>query len=121
MIYLYVAFGGAIGAVVRFLLSQAMPAKYFPWATLTANITGAFVIGVIYVYAQNYSAQNWMKTFLMVGLLGGFTTFSAFSLETLHLFQSGFLVRGIGNIMASVGGCVLATAIGILCGRFLTG
>ena len=89
--WLWVFVGGGLGALGRFGLSQLMPrsAGGFPWATLAANMVGALLIGLL----AGYLAQRaGLRAFWIVGILGGFTTFSAFSIETLDLMQQ----RGAG-------------------------
>jgi CrcB protein len=99
---LLVGLGGAVGAVLRWLISLAIPTQSFPWATLIINITGSFCIGIIFglVIQQQLSDQG--RLFLATGLCGGFTTFSAFSLETVGLLQSGKTTAALAYVLASV-------------------
>ncbi len=87
---LLVGLGGGIGSMLRFVCSVLINTKLFPWSTLLVNITGCFAIGVIYAFSIRGEAglHNW-KLFLSTGLCGGFTTFSAFSLENMGMLQSG--------------------------------
>jgi len=89
---LQVALGGALGAVARYLtgvgVARAFGVGGFPLSVLTVNIVGSFLMGVFVVYAANRGA-TYMSPFVMTGLLGGFTTFSAFSLEAVTLFERG--------------------------------
>ena len=88
---LQVALGGALGASGRYLTGVAasrLMGPGFPWGTLTVNILGSFVMGVIVVVLGHYSA-NRFAPFLMTGILGGFTTFSAFSLDAVTLWERG--------------------------------
>ena len=87
---LLVGFGGAIGSMLRYISSLLITTKIFPYATLAVNITGSFIIGMVFALSIKDAAitNNW-KLFLATGICGGFTTFSAFSLENMGLVQSG--------------------------------
>lgn len=104
---LYIALGGALGSVLRYLTSQAL-SKYegFPYGTLVANILGCLLIGLFFGYfeKQNVLSQD-LKFFLITGLCGGYTTFSAFSNENVHLMQNN-----------QMGLAFLYTALSILIG-----
>ncbi|QFT76988.1 fluoride efflux transporter CrcB [Erythrobacter sp. THAF29] len=91
---LYVAFGGAIGALGRFHLGRAIAnmvgtAGGFPWATLAANVLGCLAMGLLFGWLAKVGPNEAMRLLLGVGLLGGFTTFSAFSLEMMLLIERG--------------------------------
>lgn len=111
---LQVALGGALGASVRYLLGVALArgvAQGFPVAILTANVIGSFLMGLFVVYAAKRGMTH-LSPFVMTGLLGGFTTFSAFSLETITLIERGetgaaALYIGL-SVALSVGGLALA-------------
>ena len=111
---LQVALGGALGASARYLLGVAMArgvAQGFPMAILTANVIGSFLMGLFVVYAAKRGVTH-LSPFVMTGLLGGFTTFSAFSLETITLIERGetgaaALYIGL-SVALSVGGLALA-------------
>jgi len=110
----WVALGGAFGATGRFLLSTWLfvPGQ-FPWPTLAINIAGSLGIGLLWgVYGQHGWFESWGRYLLVVGFLGGFTTFSAFSLETVGLVEGGRASAAAGYTIASVAGCVLAAWIG---------
>jgi len=116
---LFVAIGGAIGALARYLISvAALPIRQnLPWSTIGINILGSFVIGLfgtLPLAHGRYPVSENLRLFVMVGLCGGFTTFSAFSLQTLDLIRSGAIVRAAINIAASVILCVAAVALGHL-------
>ncbi len=99
-----VALGGALGASARYLAGVTairLIGPGFPWATLFVNIAGSFLMGVLVVVLAHYSG-NRMAPFLMTGLLGGFTTFSAFSLDALTLFERGQTGLAAGYVLASV-------------------
>ena len=110
----WVALGGAGGACARFLLSTAffLPGQ-FPWPTLVINIAGSLGIGLLWgLYGQHSWFEAWGRYLLVVGFLGGFTTFSAFSLETVGLVEGGRLTAAAGYVLASLIGCVLAAWAG---------
>jgi CrcB protein len=121
--YLAVAAGGAIGSVARFWLTGVMAAltgPRFPWGTLLINILGSFVIGLVAGITLTPARMGMhpdVRIFLMTGICGGFTTFSAFSLQTLELIQTGDLVPAAGYILGSVVLCLLAVWGGWLLGR----
>ncbi len=113
-----VAAGGAVGSLLRFwvgLLVQRFVSGAFPWGTLLINIVGSFVIGAFAALvgsAGRYEGNDMLRLLVMVGLCGGFTTFSSFSLQTLMLLRSGDAVGACANIAASVALCVIATMTG---------
>jgi CrcB protein len=115
--YVLVAVGGALGSVGRFWLGIAMirlTGASFPWGTILINILGSFVIGW---YGARYPVSNDARAFVMAGLCGGFTTFSAFSLQTAELLRAGEAGRAVANIFLSVGACLVATLVGLALGR----
>jgi len=104
-IILLIGAGGFIGAVFRYLLSLLIQAKtntIFPLATLTANIIGCFFIGIIFGVFDKGQMSHELRSFLATGVLGGFTTFSAFSNETFVLLREGHVVYALLYILASV-------------------
>jgi len=109
-----VAAGGAIGASARYSVAIFFGSgARFPWPTLTANVIGCFVAGIIgtwFLLRVPVSAN--LQLFLITGLLGGFTTFSAFSLDTLRLAESGQWFFAVVNILANVLGSLLAVCAG---------
>ena len=110
---LWVALGGACGAAVRYGLLPLKPASGFPTITLCINIAGAFALGLIGALAGKYAKLNpQLLLFLRVGVCGGFTTFSTFSLETLTLLESGRVPAGCLYMVLSLGLCVLGVALG---------
>lgn len=121
---LLVALGGALGASTRYLLGmwiQTRVGSDFPWGTFVINVTGSFLIGLVLglVNAGTLSAEA--RLFLAVGVLGGYTTFSSFSYETLELLGDGniqaFLFNAIGQLVAGL----LAVYLGIVLSRSLGG
>jgi fluoride exporter len=117
---IWVAIGGAFGSLCRYWLSLAMAnwvSGPFPWATVLANISGCLVIGFFATVTGpdgRWLASQTTRDFVMVGICGGYTTFSAFSLQTLGLVQSGDLPRAALNVVASVMLCLLAVWLGHL-------
>lgn len=110
----WVALGGGLGAVARFLVSTwlFLPGR-FPWATLAINIAGSFAIGLLWGLGQHQAwFDQWGRYLLVVGVLGGFTTFSAFSLETAALLESGRHGQALGYMVASVVACVVMALLG---------
>jgi CrcB protein len=121
--WIAVALGGAIGSVGRFWLTGVMMAltgPRFPWGTLLINVLGSFVIGLVAGFTlttDRIAMHPDIRIFLMTGICGGFTTFSAFSLQTLELLQSGDTVPALGYAIGSVVLCVVATYGGWVVGR----
>lgn len=114
---LLVMLGGALGTLGRYALSVLMlpVSRDLPWGTIAINVTGSFVIGffgTLTLAQGRYPMSENLRLFVMIGLCGGYTTFSSFSLQTLDLLRSGAMVRAGINIAASVVLCVGAVAIG---------
>jgi CrcB protein len=122
--YLWVAIGGALGSVSRFWLSNLVADRVgetFPWGTIFVNITGSFVIGVLSALTSAESKMDsqsraFATQFLMIGLCGGYTTFSSFSLQTLNLLRAREWFYAGGNIILSVVLCLIAVWLGYLLG-----
>jgi CrcB protein len=118
MQWLAVAMGGALGSVARFAaVSYVAPllSYRFPIGTFAVNVFGSFLIGVAYVLLVDKAiAPHEWRLFFITGLLGGFTTFSAFSLEMLKLWQAGHPVSAFVYALASVAVCLLAVFLGSL-------
>jgi fluoride exporter len=112
-----VGIGGAIGSILRYLASTGIQNKFlsaFPFGTLFVNISGCFLIGVLYALtARNNLTPGW-GLFLITGICGGYTTFSTFSYESLSLLRNGDLFYGTAYISASVILGILATFLPIL-------
>jgi CrcB protein len=109
--------GGAIGTLARYLISLAAApiSGQLPWGTIIINIAGSFIIGffgTLTLAHGRFPATENLRLFVMIGLCGGFTTFSSFSLQTLDLLRSGATLRATINIVASVILCVGAVALG---------
>ena len=100
---LLVGLGGALGSMLRYAAAVMINTKYFPWPTLTVNIIGSFFIGLIFALSikDDTFLNNW-KLFLATGICGGFTTFSAFSLENMGLLQQGKYATALTYICLSI-------------------
>lgn len=122
--YLWVAIGGALGGVSRFWLSGLIASRFgetFPWGTLVINITGSFLIGIFAALVTpegrlDSQSRVFVTQFLMIGVCGGYTTFSAFSLRTLQLMQERQWLYAGGNVILSVVLCMIAVWLGYLLG-----
>src|SRR3954471_12222804 len=116
--YFWVALGGAIGSVARLWLSVQvglLTGLGFPWGTILVNIIGSLVIGFVATLTGpngRVAVPIDAQAFVMVGLCGGFTTFSAFSLQTLELARDGRMMQALANIGLSVALCLASVAIG---------
>jgi CrcB protein len=118
---LAIAAGGALGAVFRYWASNGiyfLTGRGFPYGTLFVNVAGSLLIGFLSVWLLERSlAGPVLRGFLLIGVLGGFTTFSTFSMETLNLIESGQLARALVNMVVSVLVCVGAAGLGVVLGR----
>ncbi len=125
MIYAWVALGGALGSVARFALATVLAQRLgfaFPWLTLLVNVSGSLVIGLLAsLGAHGVRALDTAdaRAFLMVGILGGYTTFSAFSLQTLELARAGAWGDAAGYVALSLGLCLGGVALGYWLGGVL--
>ena len=115
---LWIGLGGGLGSMGRFLASNWIArhaGETFPWGTIAVNVTGSFVIGLF--AALTSPDGRWLvapvgRQFFMIGVLGGYTTFSSFSLQTLNLARDGDWLRASGNVLFSVVGCLVAVWLG---------
>jgi len=113
---LYIALGGATGAVSRYLLANWVHTMWegrLPLGTLLVNVAGSFAIGVIYVLVEKQIAHPDWRSILMVGFLGAFTTFSTFSLETISMLEAGHYAHAVLYMLASVLLCVVMAGVAI--------
>jgi CrcB protein len=120
---LAIGLGGAIGSVLRYWLSTAVHAaagRSFPYGTLAVNVVGCLAMGFLFVlFLERLADSTVWRAGMLIGVLGGFTTFSAFSIETFNLIEQGEPVKALANIVVSVLLCVVATWVGVILGRQL--
>lgn len=120
---LLVFVGGGIGAASRYWLGGMVlraTGTGFPYSTLAVNVLGCLAIGFLMtVFEERFIVNPSLRTFLTIGILGGFTTFSSFSFETLALLREGSYVLGLINVAATVLICLLATWIGMTTGKLI--
>jgi fluoride exporter len=118
MSYVWIAVGTGLGGMFRYWCSGVaarLIGETFPWGTLIVNVAGSFVIGFFFTFTGpdgRLLVSSTMRQFVMVGLCGGYTTFSSFSLQTLTLLQDGEFLYAGANIAASVLLCMLAVWLG---------
>ncbi|EWH10390.1 CrcB protein [Catenovulum agarivorans DS-2] len=116
MTYVFIAIGGALGACLRYFLSQQALiwfGKEFPFGTLLVNVLGSLIIGFFYtLIAQGYVQLIPWRTFVGIGFLGALTTFSTFSMDSLLLLQQGAWIKASLNILLNVFVCLFAAWIG---------
>ncbi|MBV8848752.1 MAG: fluoride efflux transporter CrcB [Methylobacteriaceae bacterium] len=123
---LVVMFGGAVGTLARYVISTlALPiSEQLPWGTIIINVTGSFLIGffgTLTLAHGKYPAPENVRLCVMVGFCGGYTTFSAFSLQTLDLLRAGALGRALVNVITSAALCIGAVAAGHFLASHLNG
>ena len=127
MIYVWVALGGALGSVARFAIATVLAERLactFPWMTLLVNASGSLAIGLLAslgAHGVRVLDTPDAKAFLMVGILGGFTTFSAFSLQTLDLARAGAWPAAAGYVALSLLFCLGGVSLGYALGGVLAG
>lgn len=121
--YLWVALGGALGSMGRFWLAAvvaALTGPRFPWGTMLVNVVGSFVIGwfsALTADAGPLAVPGGIRLMVLVGLCGGFTTFSSFSLQTLELLQAGEVLPAAGYVLGSVAICLVFVWFGAMLGQ----
>jgi len=117
-LYLWITLGSGLGGLARYALSGLVAQQFgetFPWGTLIVNVSGSFVIGLFSTLTDpdgRLPVGGTTRQFVMTGVLGGFTTFSSFSLQTLSLARDGEWLRAGGNIVGSVILCLFAVWLG---------
>ena len=118
-----IAAGGAIGALLRYWTSLAVHSRLgsgFPYGTLMVNVLGSLLMGFLYIWLiERIVAGATLRAFLLIGVLGAFTTFSTFSMETLNLVEGGQLGKALLNVVVSVTVCMTAAALGVFAARQL--
>jgi CrcB protein len=121
--YMAVAIGGAIGALSRYLVDRAIEARefgVFPWSTFTINVSGCLLVGVVVAaLVDRHHAPAWLRLGLVMGVLGGYTTFSTFAQENLDLFEEGRVVTATIYATSSVALGTLAALVGSRIGRLM--
>ncbi|GAB6034153.1 fluoride efflux transporter CrcB [Galenea microaerophila] len=121
MQWLAVALGGALGAMSRFWVSHQVyqiMGRNFAWGTLSVNVLGSFIMGVAAILLiDKFATSNEVRSFIMVGFLGAFTTFSTFSFETMQYIEVGEINKALINIAISVVACLVAVGAGLWVGR----
>ena len=123
--YLAIAAGGAVGTIGRYFFSGLLAnaiGQTFPWGTLFVNVTGSFVIGMFAALTGpdgRFLVSGMTRQFVMVGICGGYTTFSSFSIQTLNLMNDGEWLQAGGNVVGSVVLCLLFVWIGAAAGAAL--
>ncbi len=120
---LAIAAGGALGSVLRFWMSTWVYGRMgrdFPYGTLAVNVLGCLLMGMLFVWlTERLNFTPLWRAGLLIGVLGGFTTFSAFSMETVNLIEEGAPLKALFNIAASVIVCVGSTWVGVVAARQL--
>lgn len=118
---LFIAWGGSIGAMARYGVANSIYAwlgREFPYGTLVVNVTGSFLMGLLTeLMLQRFAVSTDLRAAVLVGFIGAYTTFSTFSLETFFLLEAGAYLRGVANVVVSVGLCLTAIWLGQLLGR----
>jgi CrcB protein len=118
---LLVALGGAVGSVARYLMASSIQTATgwdFPLGTVLVNILGCFLIGILYVLlVARPDPRHDLRALLMVGVMGGFTTFSSFSLETVTMAMNGNYTGATLNVVISVAACLVGTVLGVTLAR----
>jgi fluoride exporter len=113
--FIYIFIGGGVGTIMRYLVagwSFKLFGTHFPFGTITVNVLGSFIIGVLWAVSEDFLrlTPN-ARSFLFIGLLGGFTTFSTYALETLNLVRGGEYLKATGNILSmNILGLVMVVA-----------
>ena len=118
---LAIAAGGAAGSLLRFWMSNwvhSFAERSFPYGTLVVNVLGCLLMGFLFVlFIDRLSDNPVLRAGILIGVLGGFTTFSSFSIETFHLIEQGAWIKAVANMSGSLALCVGATWIGVILGR----
>lgn len=118
---LAIAAGGAAGSLLRFWMSNwvhSFAERSFPYGTLVVNVLGCLLMGFLFVlFIDRLSDNPVLRAGILIGVLGGFTTFSSFSIETFNLIEQGAWIKAVANMSGSLVLCVGATWIGVILGR----
>jgi CrcB protein len=123
MRWMWVFLGGGAGSLLRYVVGgwvQGAAGAAFPWGTFVVNVSGCFAIGVLATWlTERTAATPELRTFLLIGVLGGYTTFSTFGIETWRLLESAEWLRAAGNALGSVAGGLAGVTAGVLLARSL--
>jgi len=123
MTYLAVAFGGALGAMTRLFVYnvfQRTGSSAFPWATLTVNVLGSFLIGIAFILiTERMELGPYWRGVVTIGFLGAFTTFSTFSMDVIGLLEQGSLSQAFLYVLSSVLVCIIAAWLGLSLAKLL--
>ncbi len=118
---LAIAAGGAVGSVLRFWMSNGVhlvAGRSFPYGTLVVNVLGCLIMSFLFVlFIDRLTGNPVLRAGILIGVLGGFTTFSSFSIETFNLIEQGSWAKAVANMGASLVLCVGATWFGVMLGR----
>ena len=111
-LYCFIAAGGATGACLRYFVTTSVDSlfgKHMPFGTLTVNVVGSFALALLYGFIERHDlSDSPYRALIGVGLLGAFTTFSTFSVETLTLLEYGLWLKAAANVFLNVGACLIA-------------
>lgn len=111
-LYCFIAAGGATGACLRYFVTTSVDSlfgKHMPFGTLTVNVVGSFALALLYGFIERQDlSESPYRALIGVGLLGAFTTFSTFSVETLTLLENGLWLKAAANVFLNVGACLIA-------------
>ena len=121
---LLIFIGAGFGGVLRYWVSNGiytLLGKQFPYGTLVVNVSGCFLMGLLFVLILERfnEVSSTLRALLLIGFLGGYTTFSSFSIETINLFENGEWFNATMNIVLSTVICIVATLLGVIGGRSL--
>lgn len=114
---LWVAIGGALGSVMRYLIADALNRQDAPWGTVVVNLLGSFALGLLVGWFARRNADSLVRIAVGVGFLGGFTTFSAWAVESIALADSGRMLGAAANVAGSMVLGLLAAGVGLAIGR----
>ena len=111
-LYCFIAAGGATGACLRYFVTTSVDSlfgKHMPFGTLTVNVVGSFALALLYGFIERHDlSDSPYRALIGVGLLGAFTTFSTFSVETLTLLENGLWLKAAANVFLNIGACLIA-------------
>jgi len=120
--YIYIALGGALGSLLRYAAAGTtyrFVTGIFPWGTMAVNLSGCFIIGFLWAVTERAVLSPNFKPFVFVGILGGYTTFSTFSLESFHLLRDGEVKLAAANMLISTVGGVMLVIAGFVLAEYL--